>query len=289
MADPDSEQYPGMGIIPEEVEDGPVSTLPPFANLENKNLDQAVRTDVNLGENGDRINIMSEHLSNVQQELKYTQGRVEAKGKEINTETHLKALTEREAGRLKKDINKMTSERGELQEKTNSLQNQIYKGNEKMDQFKLLMNWNQEELEQWALAERQKEEDNSALEKYRHQDASKVKELQLVLEKMSKAVVDKKGELEGEVAETQAAQIQLDKAAEDFRKLHAERQDLIRQWDDAMEAMQNRDAAIGMASEQFAEKKMELRELKGEPGTEGKERTMERRRGPQGDGAPQTA
>ena len=33
-------------------------------------------TDGLLDENSDRINIMSEHLSNVQQELKYTQGRV---------------------------------------------------------------------------------------------------------------------------------------------------------------------------------------------------------------------
>ena len=32
------------------------------------------------------------------------------------------------------------------------------------------MNWNQEELEQWALAARQKEEDNLTLEKYRHAD-----------------------------------------------------------------------------------------------------------------------
>jgi hypothetical protein len=72
-------------------------------------------------------------------------------------------------GRLKNDINKLVSERAELQEKVNSLQNQIYKGSEKMDQFKILMNWNQEELEQWALAQRQKEEDNAALEKYKHQ------------------------------------------------------------------------------------------------------------------------
>jgi hypothetical protein len=57
-----------------------------------------------------------------------------------------------------------------LSEKTNTLQNSIYKGNEKMDQFKLLMNWNQEELEQWALAQRQKEEDNSAMAKYQRQD-----------------------------------------------------------------------------------------------------------------------
>lgn len=50
----------------------------------------------------------------------------------------------------------MTAERAELADKISSLQGQIYKGNEKMDQFKMLMNWNQEELEQWALAEKQK-------------------------------------------------------------------------------------------------------------------------------------
>jgi hypothetical protein len=34
-------------------------------------------------------------------------------------------------------------------------------------QFKLLMNWNQEELDQWSVAQQQKEEDNQALDKYR--------------------------------------------------------------------------------------------------------------------------
>jgi hypothetical protein len=34
-------------------------------------------------------------------------------------------------------------------------------------QFKLLMSWNQEELDQWSVAQQQKEEDNQALEKYK--------------------------------------------------------------------------------------------------------------------------
>lgn len=42
----------------------------------------------------------------------------------------------------------------------------------------------------------------------------------------------------------QAAQIQLDRAAQDFRQLHQERQDLIRQWDEARDAMKSRDEAI---------------------------------------------
>ena len=60
-----------------------------------------------------------------------------------------------------------------------TIQNMIFKANERMDQFKLEMNWNQEELEQWALAARQKEEDNLTLEKFRRADEAKIKELTL--------------------------------------------------------------------------------------------------------------
>lgn len=248
------------------------NSLPPFANEENKALYRAVgaleheleKTDGLLKENGERIAIMNEHLNNVQQELQYTQSRVEARNKEAETESHLQALAQREMGRIGKEIEKLSSERTELLDRVTSLQNQIYKSTEKMDQFKLLMNWNQEEIEQWATAQRQKEEDNAALAKYQKQDQAKIKELQLSQEKTSRLVVRKKDELDLEVVETQAAQIQLDKAAEDFRKLHGERQDLIRQWDEAMEAMKQRDVAIGVASEQFAAKKAEIQKRKGE-------------------------
>jgi hypothetical protein len=69
--------------------------------------------------------------------------------------------------RITGEIQQLEKERHELEDRTSNLQHQIFKGSEKLDQFKLLMNWNQEELEQWALAQKQKEEDNLALEKYR--------------------------------------------------------------------------------------------------------------------------
>eukprot|EP00878_Enallax_costatus_P041650 GHUV01048482.1.p1 GENE.GHUV01048482.1~~GHUV01048482.1.p1 ORF type:complete len:112 (+),score=41.43 GHUV01048482.1:252-587(+) len=106
------------------------------------------------------------------------------------------------------------------------------------------MNWNQEELDQWAVAQKQKEEDNSALEKYRRQDEGKLKELRLAVEKLTQQVAAQKDALEAEITDTQAAQIQLDRAAQDFRQLHQERQDLIRQWDEARDAMKTRDEAI---------------------------------------------
>lgn len=65
----------------------------------------------------------------------------------------------------------------EAQDKLNKVQNAIFSANEDMDRFKLQMNWNQEELEQWALAAKQKEEDNLALQKYTRADDVKIKEL----------------------------------------------------------------------------------------------------------------
>ena len=73
----------------------------------------------------------------------------------------------------------------ECQERMNDLQNGIFKGNEKMDKFKLKMNWNQEELEQWALAAKQKEDDNLTLEKYKRADDAKVKQLNWQIEQLT--------------------------------------------------------------------------------------------------------
>ena len=45
-------------------------------------------------EHQDRITVMMDHLKNVKQELGFTQSRVESKTKELETESHIKTLTE---------------------------------------------------------------------------------------------------------------------------------------------------------------------------------------------------
>lgn len=254
----------------EEDEDGELANfLPPFADSRNRALNKEVatvekeveRTDALLEENTDRVAIMEEHLKNVNQELRYTQTRADAKSREAEGEGHLRQLAARAAGRMEKERAAAEKEREELLDKAKRTQQGILKGTETLDQFRLLMNWNQEELENWALASRQKEEDNLALQKYRQQDDSRVKELNLAIEKMTKAVSEKKSELEAEVTESQAAQIQLYKTADDFAALHAERAQLVRQWEEAVEAMQRRDQAIAEASAFFAERRQELRAL----------------------------
>jgi hypothetical protein len=70
-------------------------------------------------------------------------------------------------------------------------------------QFKLLMNWNQEELDQWSVAQQQKEEDNQALDKYKRQDEGKLQQLSLAVEKLTQQVAAQRAALDAEITDTQ--------------------------------------------------------------------------------------
>jgi chromosome segregation ATPase len=143
-------------------------------------------------------------------------------------------------------------------EKLNLAQNGIFTGNARMDQFKLEMNWNQEELEQWALAAKQKEDDNLALQKYTRADETKIKDTTLLLEKLQIAAVEAKAKLENETTDTLARQIELDRTAEEFRRVHGERQVLVAQWQDTVQAMRRRDQRVQALAAAYAGERAQL-------------------------------
>lgn len=231
-----------------------------FASEENKQLDAEVRQkeselqriEERLEGDGGRVKVMTDHLVNVQQELVNTQQLVDAKRHEAETEEHLKALKSRELGRLKAEALRLQKMLDDVQDQVNSYATELMRGNEKLDQFKLEMNWNQEELEQWAIAAKQKEEDELTLEKYRRADEAKVKDLTLAIEKLTVESSSKKKELADQVTETQAKQIEMEKTAELFRQLHEDRRRIISQWEDAVKSMQSRDNQLEQKGEEFA-------------------------------------
>lgn len=47
-------------------------------------------------------------------------------------------------------------------------------------------------------------------------------------------------------------QVELDNTAADFRRLHTERQDLVRQWQNAIDGMRRRDDEINAVGEKYA-------------------------------------
>jgi hypothetical protein len=137
----------------------------------------------------ERVGIMTEHLKNVESEHAQTAMLLEAKQKELDTEKHQRSLADREAGthsahqsnpylctshqpryrcgiiigRLRANMVRIEVERVQYEDKLHAVQNKIVAANETLEKHKLDMNWNQEELLQWALAAKQKEEDHTAL------------------------------------------------------------------------------------------------------------------------------
>jgi chromosome segregation ATPase len=232
----------------------------PYASELNKQRDAEVKqkeaelekVEEKLEADGERVKVMTDHLVNVQQELVNTQQLVDAKKREIESEEHMKALSLRQLGRLKAEKVRYQKVLDDTQDHVNSISNEIIRGNERLDQFKLEMNWNQEELEQWAIAARQKEEDELTLLKYKRADDSKIRELTLATQKLTVEIASCRKELADQVTETQARQIEMDKTAELFRELHDDRRKLISQWEDAVKSMRTRDTQLERLGEEFA-------------------------------------
>lgn len=237
-----------------------VDDLPLFANAEARQLDLEIKEKdkklesvvTSIFDMKERVKIMKEHFHNVQQEVDHTNALVSSKRMETQTESHLQQLTSRLLGRSKAESNILISETEKQQERLNQLQNQIFSANEKMDEFKMQMNWNQEELDQWAVAAHQKEEDNLALQKYTRADEIKIKELNLNVEQLSKDLILKRQALENEVTDTQAKQMELDRIADEFRQMHSERQVLVAQWQETIESMKARDQKINQVGEKYS-------------------------------------
>ena len=240
-----------------------LAELPLFANDESKSIyDEILRkrallekAQKEVADNVERIQVMEDHMKNVRLELAHTNELLRAKEGEKKSEKHATELSRREAGRYAQEVRREQAELEKHEGLLNTLQNQVFEANEKMDKFKLQMNWNQEELEQWALAAQQKEEDNMALERYTRADESKIKALTLQIEKLTKVDLQKKIELENERTDAAARQIELDRTAQEFRALHGERQQLVQQWKDAIEAAQKRDKDIGQVAAAYVEEK----------------------------------
>ena len=62
-----------------------------------------------------------------------------------------------------------------------------------------------------------------------------------MIERLTNEAAKIRRNLDNEMTDTLTAQIELDKIAEEFRKAHAERQELIAQWEQTIELMQCRD------------------------------------------------
>ncbi|KAK0131179.1 Coiled-coil domain-containing protein 39 [Merluccius polli] len=224
----------------------------PVANAANKALEEelqrkekeTIKVENELERKKDKSQALSDHLKNAIQELSHTQGLCKAKEREATSEKHFKALSEREAGRLRQEQARVRSQLGVLREKRNSQENDIFKASQKLEKLRSRLNWDQQTLDAWLEESALRDEDTMALVKYSQQDERRIKSLTLAIEKKMLEANQKRKALDNELTETLSAQIGLEKTAENFRQAHQERQELLRQWENTIKQMKKRDAEM---------------------------------------------
>ncbi|XP_026791805.3 coiled-coil domain-containing protein 39 [Pangasianodon hypophthalmus] len=242
----------------------------PVSNTENKALEDEIQrkhkelahVENQASQHKERINAMTEHLKNVQQELTHTQALCRAVEKQTDSEQHFKALDERETGRLRQEISQLQNELISLREKKNSQENYIFKATQKMEELKDQLNWDQQTLDAWLEESSRKDEDTMAIVKYAQQDESRIRELTLSMEKLTLEANRKRKALDNEVTETIMAQVALEKTVEMVQQAHAERQELISQWENSIEQMRKKDQDLQQCALLLAETNQVIRERK---------------------------
>ncbi|XP_076788392.1 coiled-coil domain-containing protein 39 isoform X2 [Arvicanthis niloticus] len=186
----------------------------PVANQENKILEDQLsklhkeksNLQDQLRDYEDRINSMTSHLKNVNQEFLFTQSLYKARENEIESEEHFKAIAERELGRVKDEIQLLEKEIAIIRERKSDKENAIFKATQKLDGLKCQMNWDQQALEAWLEESAHKDSDSLTLHKYSKQDDNKIRALTLQLEKLTMECNEKRKLLDSELTETLSAQ-----------------------------------------------------------------------------------
>jgi chromosome segregation ATPase len=233
--------------------------LPVFANEANRwlhketndLLQKLASTAAFIDDESSRVKVMRKHIESIRAEIGHTNNLLSAKNRAIHAEQHLVAILLLERGRIQKEITRLSSEAASKRNRLKLVQENTSKLREDLDKFKTSMNWNQEELEQWATAAAQKEDDNFALQSYLHSDELRVKELEMTLQRLTLTAAERRIELDNEISETHVCQVELERTAHFFKLRQAERNRLVAQWKNTVEKMRQIDSDVGKATRDY--------------------------------------
>lgn len=147
-----------------------------------------------------------------------------------------------------------------LRAKLADAQQRVFINQQRLEQERQEVDWSQEEMSQWLQAAAQKEEDAMTVERYRRADEARVKELGLAIERLAESKAKTESELYKEATETQALQIQLGRAKEEYQREGEDQHRLFEQWDAGIALMAERNKVLV----ELGTQKAETRKHKGE-------------------------
>ena len=113
--DDEPRDEPDKEVADEDYQSDDSDEIPEFATEENKRLNMLVKekkktkkiVEEEVRQDFERHKILKEHLKHVEQELLHTQGLIDVKNKETQSENHMKQVTERQTGRLESEMKKL--------------------------------------------------------------------------------------------------------------------------------------------------------------------------------------
>lgn len=165
--------------------------LPIFANKENQDLHAEItakttelkQCQTDCSDLQERVNVLQEHFKEVQAQLSKSQKHYTEKLKLAEESKHLQQLCLREKGKIETELAKTNSQIDTVLGLKENVNNQIRISQTRIEQFKSEMNYNQQELDQWMVIARQKEEDHLVLQRYTKEDEVRIRSMILEIEK----------------------------------------------------------------------------------------------------------
>ncbi|XP_063224793.1 coiled-coil domain-containing protein 39 [Bacillus rossius redtenbacheri] len=244
----------------------------PAANEENKKLEQEVEEKMNLkatyaarlAEVSERVEALSEHLRNMEQAHQQNQGLLTAQYAQLQTEEHLARLARNEHGRLGQELRQLDKASAEIGERHAALQKDVARYTDKLEKLKASVKWDVDARLAWDEAVVRGEDDNLVILRAIREDDSEAKERELERQRLTEDVRARERLLAE--AEERAREMRrvLDHTAELFRKTHAERRDLLAQWEDSVRALHRRDQDIYCAVQELGELQERAKEREAE-------------------------
>ncbi|TNN12671.1 Coiled-coil domain-containing protein [Schistosoma japonicum] len=209
-----------------------------------------------------KVEQLKHHMKNVQQEIDYTNSLCNLRDKEINEELHQIKLTEREYQRLIQENKKIAKIHYDITEKKSFLETLFYQKRKELENSSNIIDSDKNSLENLMKTIGESDEDMKIIEKYIKQDNTKIKELDLEVEKLTQIRNELNSKLDTIYTNTLVNQIALDNLSKDVKHAYKQRDELIKQWENVINQMRQRDVELDYFTQRLNQLKSEVCEQK---------------------------